>query len=71
MSGIATQTHRFCDAVRGTRARILDTRKTAPNLRATDFYRGLIDTSNVAFFLAGSVWFLVLATLVLQSRRWR
>jgi len=36
MSGIATQTHRFCDAVRGTRARILDTRKTAPNLRATD-----------------------------------
>ena len=36
MSGIATQTRRFSDAVRGTRARILDTRKTAPNLRATD-----------------------------------
>src|SRR5947207_2038047 len=36
MSGIATQTRRFCDAVIGTNAKILDTRKTAPNLRATD-----------------------------------
>jgi nicotinate-nucleotide pyrophosphorylase (carboxylating) len=36
MSGIATQTRRFCDAVKGTGTRILDTRKTAPNLRATD-----------------------------------
>ena len=36
MSGIATQTRGFCEAVRGTAARILDTRKTAPNLRATD-----------------------------------
>jgi ABC-2 type transport system permease protein len=43
----------------------------SPNLRASDFYRGLIDTSHVAFFLGASVWFLVLATLVLQSRRWR
>lgn len=36
MSGIATLTRRFADAVRGTRARILDTRKTAPGLRALD-----------------------------------
>jgi nicotinate-nucleotide pyrophosphorylase (carboxylating) len=36
MSGIATLTHRFVEEVRGTRARILDTRKTAPNLRACD-----------------------------------
>jgi ABC-2 type transport system permease protein len=43
----------------------------SPNLRATDFYRGLIDTSHIAFFLGASVWFLVLAALVLQSRRWR
>ena len=43
----------------------------SPNLRASDFYRGLIDTSHIAFFIAGSVWFVVLATLVLQSRRWR
>lgn len=43
----------------------------SPNLRAADFYRGLIDTSHIAFFIAVSVWFLVLATLVLQSRRWR
>lgn len=36
MSGIATLTRQFVDAVRGTRAKILDTRKTAPNLRACD-----------------------------------
>jgi nicotinate-nucleotide pyrophosphorylase (carboxylating) len=36
MSGIATRTRQFVDAVRGTNARILDTRKTAPNLRASD-----------------------------------
>jgi nicotinate-nucleotide pyrophosphorylase (carboxylating) len=36
MSGIATLTRQFVDEVRGTRARILDTRKTPPNLRACD-----------------------------------
>lgn len=36
MSGIATRTHEFVEAVSGTKARILDTRKTAPNLRAAD-----------------------------------
>ena len=36
MSGIATLTRRFVEEVRGTRVRILDTRKTAPNLRACD-----------------------------------
>jgi nicotinate-nucleotide pyrophosphorylase (carboxylating) len=36
MSGIATSTRQFVDAVSGTNARILDTRKTAPNLRSTD-----------------------------------
>jgi nicotinate-nucleotide pyrophosphorylase (carboxylating) len=36
MSGIATLTRRFVDAVHGTRAVILDTRKTAPGLRALD-----------------------------------
>lgn len=36
MSGIATLTRKFVDAVSGTRAVILDTRKTAPGLRATD-----------------------------------
>ena len=33
LSGVATLTARFVDAVRGTRARILDTRKTAPGWR--------------------------------------
>ncbi len=36
MSGIATITRRFVDAVQGTRAAILDTRKTAPGLRILD-----------------------------------
>jgi nicotinate-nucleotide pyrophosphorylase (carboxylating) len=36
MSGIATQTRAFVQAVAGTRAVILDTRKTAPGLRAVD-----------------------------------
>jgi nicotinate-nucleotide pyrophosphorylase (carboxylating) len=36
MSGIATLTRKFVDAVSGTSAVILDTRKTAPGLRFTD-----------------------------------
>jgi len=36
MSGIATLTRRYVDAVAGTTARILDTRKTAPGLRCLD-----------------------------------
>ena len=35
-SGIATLTRQFVDEVRGTKTKILDTRKTAPNLRACD-----------------------------------
>jgi nicotinate-nucleotide pyrophosphorylase (carboxylating) len=38
MSGIATLTRRFVEAVHGTKARILDTRKTAPGLRVLDKY---------------------------------
>ena len=36
MSGIATLTRQFVEAVAGTRALILDTRKTTPGLRAID-----------------------------------
>ncbi|HSE64501.1 MAG TPA: carboxylating nicotinate-nucleotide diphosphorylase [Thermoanaerobaculia bacterium] len=36
MCGIATATRRYVDAVSGTGCRILDTRKTAPGLRAFD-----------------------------------
>jgi nicotinate-nucleotide pyrophosphorylase (carboxylating) len=36
MCGIATETRRYVDAVAGTACRILDTRKTAPGLRAFD-----------------------------------
>lgn len=38
MSGIATLTRKFVEAVAGTRTRILDTRKTAPGLRVIDKY---------------------------------
>ncbi len=38
LSGIATLTRKFVDAVSGTRAHILDTRKTAPGLRMIDKY---------------------------------
>ena len=38
MSGIASITRQFVDAVQGTRATILDTRKTAPGLRYLDKY---------------------------------
>ena len=36
MSGIATLTHHFVEAISGTKAVILDTRKTAPGLRMFD-----------------------------------
>jgi len=36
MSGVATLTRKFVDKVAGTRARILDTRKTVPGLRVID-----------------------------------
>jgi len=38
MSGIATLARKFVEAVHGTKARILDTRKTAPGLRVIDKY---------------------------------
>lgn len=45
--------------------------KLAPSLRMSDFARGLIDTATVAFFLLGSFWFVAIAAISLQSRRWR
>lgn len=38
LSGIATNTQRYVDAVQGTRAKILDTRKTLPGLRIAQKY---------------------------------
>ena len=38
MSGIATLTRSYVDAMAGTKAVILDTRKTAPGLRLLDKY---------------------------------
>jgi len=38
MSGIATATSKYVEAISGYRARILDTRKTAPGLRLLDKY---------------------------------
>jgi nicotinate-nucleotide pyrophosphorylase (carboxylating) len=38
MSGIATNTKKFSDRIKGTRAKILDTRKTTPGFRAFEKY---------------------------------
>ena len=38
LSGIATLTRQFVDAIDGTHARVLDTRKTVPGLRALEKY---------------------------------
>jgi len=38
MSGVATLTHRYVETVKGTKAIILDTRKTMPGLRILDKY---------------------------------
>jgi nicotinate-nucleotide pyrophosphorylase (carboxylating) len=38
LSGTATRTRQFVEAVAGTRARVCDTRKTAPGLRVLDKY---------------------------------
>jgi len=38
LSGIATLTRRYVDAIAGTRARIVDTRKTTPGLRGLEKY---------------------------------
>lgn len=39
--------------------------------RMGDFSRGLVDTGHVVFFIAASAWFLALASIVLETRRWR
>jgi ABC-2 type transport system permease protein len=39
--------------------------------RVEDFARGIIDTAHIAFFLTATAWFLVLAYISIQSRRWR
>ncbi|HSW46934.1 MAG TPA: ABC transporter permease [Phycisphaerae bacterium] len=36
-----------------------------------DFAKGILDTKSVLFFLSGIVFFLFLATKVMESRRWR
>ena len=38
MSGIATLTRKYVDAIQGTHARVLDTRKTVPGMRALEKY---------------------------------
>ena len=38
MSGIATMTRKYVDAIAGTKAKVLDTRKTVPGLRVLDKY---------------------------------
>jgi ABC-2 type transport system permease protein len=46
-------------------------RAVAVGPRIGDFSRGVIDTSNVAYFVSGSALFLLLAVCVMEWRRWR
>ncbi len=39
--------------------------------RILDFAKGVVDTSHVVFFTTLSAWFLLVAIVVLHSRRWR
>ncbi len=49
--------------------RILNALSLSP--RAGDFAKGVVDTGHIVWFVASTGWLLVLATLALQSRRWR
>lgn len=37
----------------------------------SDFTKGILDTKSIVFFVSGTVFFLFLATKVMESRRWR
>jgi ABC-2 type transport system permease protein len=37
----------------------------------SDFSKGILDSKSIIFFLSGTVFFLFLATKVMESRRWR
>jgi ABC-2 type transport system permease protein len=39
--------------------------------RAADFARGIVDLAHVAYFLAGSAWFVLAAYIAVLARRWR
>lgn len=39
--------------------------------RVQDMAKGIIDTAHAVFFLAASAWFLVVAVIAVESRRWR
>ncbi len=39
--------------------------------RLADFAKGVIDTAHIAFFLLTSAWFICLATVATETRRWR
>lgn len=39
--------------------------------RIADFAKGVIDTAHIAAFVCASAWFVLMTSLVLESRRWR
>ncbi len=56
MCGIATETRRYVERVRGTGARVLDTRKTVPGFRELDKYAVQVGgATNHRFSLSGGV----------------
>lgn len=41
------------------------------DVRAADFAKGVLDLGAVVFFLAASAWFVTLAAVALETRKWR
>lgn len=41
------------------------------DVRVADFAKGVLDTGHVIFFLGLSAWFVVVAVIIVESRRWR
>ena len=56
LSGVATLTARYVDAVAGTGARILDTRKTTPGLRLLEKAGGACTAAGTTIASASSTW---------------
>ena len=54
MSGIATYTNKFVQEIKHTKAKLLDTRKTTPNLRILEKYSDRCSKGKSAIF--GSTW---------------
>lgn len=47
MSGIATMTHRYVERLKGTKTRVLDTRKTTPGMRVLEKWQSRLAAASI------------------------